>query len=345
MGMHPIAVQNGATNTPRVALSPHPYRRSRYIGLLLIFCAVFVAGFAVTEIWRAQDRTLQGGDVVGESTVQNDALLPPMTEPPSFHIPDGATPIVVRDLSATEFGPFYINNATAYQPSLEALMERDVSSSITEAPLVLILHTHTSEGYVSNVTEYFEGDVGDVTYTKQEERNVLAVGKVLTKTLKEKGITALHCTVMHDQPSLGGSYKRAAESIRFFLEQYPSIRYVIDLHRDAVMTEKGEYVRAVAETSDGTVAQVMPVVGSDSGGTLCENWEGNLALALQLRSALNAEGASVCRPIYLRNSTYNQELAPFSLLLEIGTGGNCIEEAERAAVLVGEALAKLIYPY
>jgi hypothetical protein len=60
---------------------------------------------------------------------------------------------------------------------------------------------------------------------------------------------------------------------------------------------------------------------------------------------LNAEGASVCRPIYLRNSTYNQELAPFSLLLEIGTGGNCIEEAERAAVLVGEALAKLIHPY
>lgn len=345
MGLHPIAVHGGATDAPHVTLSPHPYRRSRYIGLLLIFCAVFVAGFAVTEIWRAQDQSLQEEGIPGESTLQNDALLPPVAEPPSLGIPDGATPIVTRDLSATELGAFYINNATAYSPSLEALMETDVSSSITEAPLVLILHTHTSEGYANEEAEFFEGDVGELTYTRQEDQNVLAVGKALAETLKEKGITALHCTVMHDQPSLGGSYERAAESIRFFLEQYPSIRYVIDLHRDAVMTEAGEYVRAVAETSEGAVAQVMPVVGSDGGGTPCENWEGNLALALQLRAALNAEGTPVCRPIYLRNSTYNQELAPFSLLLEIGTGGNCIEEAERAAVLVGEELAKLIHPY
>ena len=87
----------------------------------------------------------------------------------------------------------------------------------------------------------------------------------------------------------------------------------------------------------------MSVVGSDGGGEACEGWEGNLALALQLRSMLNSNGKSICRPVTFRNATYNQELAPYSLLLEIGTGANSAEEAKRAAELVGESLAKLIW--
>ena len=51
---------------------------------------------------------------------------------------------------------------------------------------------------------------------------------------------------------------------------------------------------------------------------------------------------NLCRPAYLRSSTYNQELAPFSLLLEIGASGNSLEEAQRAAVLVATELVELI---
>ena len=50
-----------------------------------------------------------------------------------------------------------------------------------------------------------------------QDQNVLAVGRVLTKTLKEKGITALHCTVMHDDPTLSGSYDRADKTVEQYL--------------------------------------------------------------------------------------------------------------------------------
>ena len=174
---------------------------------------------------------------------------------------------------------------------------------------------------------------------------MLAVGKAFIAGLNKKGITAIHCTVMHDEAGLSGSYERAAQSIRFFREHYPSIRYVVDLHRDAILTTDGEYVRAVTEVEGKSVAQILPVVGSDAGGWEHDAWEGNLSLALQLRQMLNQNSNALCRPVMIKRSTYNQEMAPYAILLEIGTGANSIDEAIAAATLAGEAFAKVILGY
>ena len=169
---------------------------------------------------------------------------------------------------------------------------------------------------------------------------VLAVGAELTRTLNEKGITAIHCTVMHDSPTLSGSYERSAETVRAYLKRYPSIQYVIDLHRDALYTDDGAFVRT--ETTAEGAAQVMAVVGTDANGTAFPHWEENLALALQLREQLNLTSSNAARHVYLRNASFYQELAPHALLLEIGSAANSVEEARCAARLVGEALAKLL---
>ncbi len=147
---------------------------------------------------------------------------------------------------------------------------------------------------------------------------------------------------MHDDPTVSGAYSRMEKTLKQYLETYPEIALVIDLHRDAVTTSDGKFVRAVGEVDGESVAQVMPLVGSNGNGTQYDNWEENLALALQLREQLNANGASVCRPVSLRNASFHQELAARALLLEIGTGGNSVEEAKRAATLVGQALATLL---
>ena len=53
--------------------------------------------------------------------------------------------------------------------------------------------------------------------------------------LEEAGIPrALHDTTLNDYPSYNGSYDRTRENIERYLEQYPSIQMVIDVHRDAV---------------------------------------------------------------------------------------------------------------
>ena len=205
------------------------------------------------------------------------------------------------------------------------------------------MHTHTREAYQPADATYVEGVVGDVTYSDDAEQNMLAVGKALADRLQTHGIGAIHCTIVHDLPTLGGAYNRSYETVKYYLKEYPSIRYVIDLHRDAVTGEDGEILRAVWGEGDESVAQVMAVVGTDANGTEFAHWEENLSFALQLREELNGGGEGICRPVYLRNASFHQELAPCSILLEIGTSGNSVEEAKRAAELVGDALANLIY--
>lgn len=336
----------------------------RVFAIFLICSALLIAAFAISSVWLDQgggawlwglgsiwdDRYATDGETASTAPESNasdtDEPTEGMTdESVNGEIPEGATPITTRDLAYLSLGYDYIHNETPYRPNVDALLATDVSamSHASDAPLVLVLHTHTSEAFLPGGTRYIDGSVGDATYSRDETNNILAIGAVFCETLKQKGITAIHCTVMHDDPTLGGSYRRAEETIEKYLAQYPTISYVIDLHRDAVSTADGAFVRSLSKgAGEIPTAQVMAVVGTNANGTPFDHWEKNLALALQLRELLNADGASVCRPVSLRNSSYNQELAPHALLLEIGTAANSVDEAKRAAVLVGEALAKLL---
>ncbi len=264
-------------------------------------------------------------------------------------VPDGEKAILPMDLSLTQYGNTYIHNSTGYSPDTEALLAAELRSGYTPIqlttaaqPKVLIVHTHGTEGYSENgAISYVEGS-SDHARSTDISKNVVSVGETLAAVLSKQGIPTLHCTIMHDSIQYKDSYARAEETIKEYLQKYPSIQLVIDLHRDAVVKSSGELVRPVAEIDSKPTAQVMCVVGSDWGGESCPNWEGNLSLALKLRAALNAKYQNLCRPTYLRPSTYNQELAPFSLLLEIGASGNSLEEAKLAALLVGYELAPLI---
>ena len=349
MERHPILSQVPSAES-HIHLTPKPFQKSRHFGSFLICCALFVAGFALTMLWRNADENFFDREKNEETTSIEESILPPIipeasSKPEGIPIPDGATSVATYDLSYIGEGIGYLNNETFYRPNVKELLEVDVTTKLTQEPLVLVLHTHTSEGYLSQTAAYLEGDLGNLTYTKDSERNMLAVGKAFAAELKKNGITAIHCTVMHDELGLSGAYERAAESIRFFLEHYPSIQYVVDIHRDAMLTDDGEYVRAVSQVDGKSIAQILPVIGSNAGGWEHENWEGNLALALQLRQELNQNESKLCRPIMLRNSTYNQEMAPYAILLEIGTGANSIDEAIAAATLAGAAFAKVILSY
>lgn len=330
--------------------------RGKYRGfaVFLICCGILLAAFAVSAVWiqkdgggfgqlgsfwKDEDETepSRGEETSGETLPLEETLEGVSPTP----IPEGAIPIVSMDLSAPSLGRHYIHNETPYRPDVEDLLAQKLDIGQTEGqPQVLILHTHTSERYLPEGTAYIEETIGDVAYSREPSENVLAVGDALCRALCEKGITAIHCTVMHDDPTLAGSYARAERTIEEYLETYPTITLVIDLHRDAVTAEDGSLVRSVA--GDSGCAQVMAVVGTDANGTPHPYWQENLALALQLRERMNEGQKGACRPVSLRNASYNQEMSRYALLLEIGTVANTPEEAVRAARAVGEQLAELL---
>lgn len=331
-----------APNAGRIELEAPIGRGTRAFLVFLVCCAVLVATFAISRIWVGrQVGSEDGSDAFPNGSDESGGL--PTTEREASDetpIPADATPICSLDLSGVG-----VRNETALSVDLEAVRAMVSSKAETrvfqaDRPVVLILHTHAQECYRSEERSYIAGEIGDAIYSNDSTIGVIAVGETLCAELNRCGVPTIHCTDLHGEGgTLRGAYSAAADCIRAYLDAYPSIEYVIDLHRDSVLTEQGDCVRTL---SRGGEAQVMAVVGSDGGGEDCPAWRSNLGLALCLMDRLQQRAEGICRQTILRNATYNQELAPHSFLLEIGSAGNTVSEAKAVAVLVGQSLADLI---
>ena len=136
----------------------------------------------------------------------------------------------------------------------------------------------------------------------------------------------IHDTTYHDYPDYNSAYVNARNTIASYLEQYPTIRMVLDLHRDASDTTAGQMVTS-ATVGGQRSAQLMMVVGTDALGNYHPNWQENLALGLKLSAVLEKENPGICRPVTLRGERFNMDQTAGSLLIEVGAAGNTQHEA------------------
>lgn len=204
-------------------------------------------------------------------------------------------------------------------------------------PQVLIMHTHATESYELEDLGWF-----DPEYTcrlTDTSLNMVAVGAAIAEKLNAAGIATIQDATLHDYPSYNGSYERSNATVREYLEKYPSIKVVLDVHRDAIETD-GARVKAVADVNGRTAAQVMIICGADKNGNL-PNFKQNLAFAARWESAMESRFPGLTRPVLFDYRYYNQDLTTGSLLIEIGSHGNTLAEAVYSGELVGEALAGL----
>lgn len=240
-----------------------------------------------------------------------------------------------------QVGNAFVKNVTDYGNN--TVLEAEAASPAftledTGEPQVLIMHTHTTECYMP-----YTGDVYDTTYSTRStdnSRNMAAVGDVIAEQLQAAGIGVLHDVTQHDYPSYNGSYDRSAKTVSDYLEQYPSIKVVLDIHRDAIVS--GDTVTApVVETDQGTAAQVMIISGCDDGTMDYPNWRDNLAFAIDLQQQMESDHPGFTRPVLFDYRLYNQNLTTGSLLIEVGGHGNTLPQALLAGEWIGQALAEL----
>jgi len=221
---------------------------------------------------------------------------------------------------------------------IPALLEQPLSWDLTEdGPAVLILHTHSSESYTQ--TENYQES--SPYRTLDEDYNVISIGDKISQVLETGGVQVLHDKTMHDYPSYNGSYAHAREAIRTYLEKYPSIRMVLDIHRDAAEDGSGEQINYTVQTDKGESAKLMLVVGTDAGGLEHPLWQENMALAVKLHAQLQKANPDICRPISFRASRFNQDLSPGALLVEVGAAGNTRQQALVAAEILAEEILGL----
>lgn len=207
-------------------------------------------------------------------------------------------------------------------------------------PQVLIVHTHTSEAYTPEAGWEYESS--EKFRTLDPEFNMIRVGQTLAEELKMLGIAVIHDTTVNDAPQYQGAYERSYDRIAAQLAAHPSIRIVLDIHRDAAEDSEGNALPRRTVIQDENCAQLMLVVGTDEGGLEHPNWRENLSFALKLQALLNRDQPTLCRDISLRRERFNQHFTPCSLLVEVGAAGNTMAEALPAAKYLARALAALI---
>ena len=243
----------------------------------------------------------------------------------------------------TSYNNVYLKNNTDIDINLKEFVDGKLGFNIEKnsEPQVLILHTHATESYLRHNESYYTDT--DYSRTTNNEYNMVALGKIISDKLNENGITTLHDTTQHDYPSYSDSYSRAADTICNYTKKYPSIKIVIDLHRDAIAANDTDKVKVTTEIDGKKAAQIMLVMGSQSGNVKnFPDWRENLKLATKLQQTIESMYPSLARSIHFMPKNYNESLTTGSMLIEIGTDGNTLDEAKYSAELLSNALIELL---
>ena len=204
---------------------------------------------------------------------------------------------------------------------------------------VLILHTHTSESF-----EPYDRDFYDFSFsyrTTDPSKNTVMIGEEIKKGLTKAGINTIHDTTIHDYPSYNGSYERSEQTVKSYLEQYPSIKIVLDIHRDA-LESNNNLIQPVANINGKKAAQIMIISGCDDGTMGMPNYLQNFRLASLFQQQLEQDWSGLTRPILFDYRKYNQHLTTGSLLIEVGSHGNTLDQVKYSGELIGKSLAKAL---
>jgi len=173
--------------------------------------------------------------------------------------------------------------------------------------------------------------------------NMISVGNRLAELLEAGGIHVIQDTTLHDNPSYNAAYSNSRKSVQQYLEEYPSIRLVLDLHRDAIEDANGNQIAQTVFSDGVALAPLMFVVGTNYSGYAHPQWRENLALALKLQTQLEILCPGICRDISLRSDRFNQDLSTGALLVEVGASGNTRQQALLAAQVLAEGILSLAH--
>ncbi|MDE5764342.1 MAG: stage II sporulation protein P [Ruminococcus sp.] len=215
----------------------------------------------------------------------------------------------------------------------------DFTISDTEEPQVLIYHTHTTESF-----EPFVRDNLDAVFnyrTTDSTKNMIMVGNAIQAELEAAGIGVIHVVEIHDYPSYNGSYERSRDSIVPILEQYPTIKVALDIHRDAIASETFA-AQPYIEIDGKEAAQIMIISGCDDGTLNMPDYLKNFHFASHLQQQLESDYSGFTRPILFDYRHYNQDLTTGSLLIEVGSHGNTLEQVQYSGQLIGRSLSRLL---
>jgi len=200
-------------------------------------------------------------------------------------------------------------------------------------PQILIYHTHSQETYIDSLPN-------------DESTSIMGVGERLSNILRTKyGYNVIHHMGKYDVEGREYAYANAMTGLEEVLAQNPSIEVIIDLHRD----ETNADTRLVTNLQEKTMAKFMFFNGLSYTRELGELTtlpnpyvQDNLSFAFQMQLFAEEYYPGLTRRIYLKGYRYNMHYRAKTLLIELGSQTNTVEEAmnscEPLAHIISEVL-------
>ncbi|MBQ5782145.1 MAG: stage II sporulation protein P [Oscillospiraceae bacterium] len=207
----------------------------------------------------------------------------------------------------------------------------------SDQPQILIMHTHATESYQMHSELFYDPEY--TCRTTDTDSNMVSVGKIIADKLNSLGYNTLHDVTLHDYPSYNESYGRSKQTVQQYLAQYPSIKVVLDVHRDAIERSDGTRIKPVVTINGRRCAQVMIISGADNGNMNMPHYKKNLRFASHFQNSMETLFPTLTRPILFDYRNYNQQLTTGSLLVEVGGHANTLTEAQNSALLIAYSLA------
>lgn len=268
-------------------------------------------------------------------------------------VPENQRGTIIEETFEGGQSPLYINLQPGYIANRTKINSQDlkqkinsfnpISIKITEQPIVLLFSTHATESFEPCDRKFYDKRYN--SRSTDNDKNVTHIEDKIAEQLIQNGIPTIVDKTQHDFPSYNGSYNRSAQTINEYLTKYPSIKVILDIHRDAIERENGERVKPITTINGKKAAQIMIISGCDDGTMNFPNWAQNLNFAVNLQQAIESNYPTLTRPIFFCYRKYNMNICPQSLLIEFGSNSNSLNEVLYSGELMGKALSDLLHSY
>lgn len=223
-----------------------------------------------------------------------------------------------------------------YSSTYSSLETASKPSQIDKNTKVFIYNTHSRESFETK-------KIAGYNRTK----NVQTVAKDLGRYLKQQSIpntiddTDYVKLLLKKDMEFKDIYKLSRKSVKKAVKDYPNVQLMLDIHRGAGV---GERDITTTKINGKSVAKVQFFVSNSH-----LDYSENLKMAVELDHMLNEMYPGISRGIiqekkdgYRNSLSYNQDLHPGALMINIGGVENTLKEEERTAKMLATAIKRVL---
>ena len=202
-------------------------------------------------------------------------------------------------------------------------------------PLIYIYNTHQTEEYeTSTILDYSIKPT--VTISNYILEEIFNKNKLYTY-VEEANIKEI---LNKNSWNYSYSYKATRILLEQRKQEYPTLKYFIDIHRDSITKDKTTVI-----INNKSYAKILFLIGLEN-----PNYQENLLFTEKLNNLINQKYPNLTKGIYKKggpgvNGVYNQDFSKYLILVEMGGYQNTPIEVLNSSLALAECFMEVINEY